>query len=569
MDPATYDLLQKVRASKTVYLKPTSSLRSDVVLRYYQSIGTYHLLKVPRMVLGDSMGLGKTCQVIAALCYIFDKNPKTPVIIFTTKSTLFQWASEFEKFTTNIRAVVVTGSQARRKKLYEKYFQGLKEGTGEVDILNPGVEASGPQVLVMGYDTLVRDWKQGAEVTKVGNKTSLSRGYLDAMTLDLKDLTLVCDEAAALKNPSSQRSETFKILSSRATRAWGLTATLLKNNLMEGFGIYRALVPDLFGTKTSFMDFYCHTRKIRRGMREVPIITGYKNLESFRQRIDPYFLGRQKQEVSKELPALITKEITFELTEAEHLKYKEALNGILELGDGTVKDYSETKAMTSLIYAQQVVDSLTLLKFKEGDTVLTPTLEEASLGDVSSKEAALLDLLTEDFDGEKVIVYTRFASHVPRLQALATKAGVKNVCITGSVKDKDREKAKKSFQEGDAQVIFITDAATEAVNLQKASAMIFFNSPWSWGQYMQGLGRMIRIGSPHSGVVAVHLVSKRPGGRHTIDHHVLKVLKSKKGLIEQVLGEGTVGALDFSSTTAGAEVGTKELLLQLKMDAAS
>lgn len=498
------------------------------------------------------MGLGKTLQAISALCYVLDKSPSAPTIILAPKSALYQWASEFEKFTVGITPVVVSGDRAKRKKAYAQYF-------GSKDLVIT------PRVLIMTYDTLVQDWTQGSEIVITGNKKTLTRGLLDGYTYEIKDLTVIADEASALKNNSSKRWKVVNLLAQRATRFWGMTATILKNNLMEGFCIFKIVHPDLFGTKTNFMDNYCITRRLRMGNREVPIVVGYKNLEGFRAKIDPYFLGRQKHEVSTELPTLITREHTFPLSTAEDLKYKEALEGILELGNGEVKDYSETAALTSLIYAQKVVDSLTLLKYEEGDTILGSGDFEKI--DVFSKEAALLDLLTGEYEGCQVVVYTKFESHVARLESLAAKAKIKTSKITGKVKDKDREKAKKDFQEGKVQVIFITDAASEAVNLQQAEAMIFYNSPWSWGQYLQVLGRMIRIGSPHSGVVAVHLVGTRANGKPTIDRHVLKLLSTKKTFIEQVLGVSTKGALDFQSEKSkngGSD--TKELIKEILRD---
>ena len=80
--------------------------------------------------------------------------------------------------------------------------------------------------------------------------------------------------------------------------------------------------------------------------------------------------------------------------------------------------------------------------------------------------------------------------------------------------------------------------------------MIFFDAPWSWGDYVQGIGRLIRIGSPHQHVVVYHLVAERPKGtrknkRKTIDHYTLGLLRGKRDLIDRVLGESAVGALDF------------------------
>jgi SNF2 family DNA or RNA helicase len=329
---------------------------------------------------------------------------------------------------------------------------------------------------------------------------------------------------------------------------------------MEGYGIYKVIRPDTFGTKSSFLNVYCITELQRvKGGGKVPIVVGYHNLDHFRQVIDPFFYGRAKQDVSTELPALTTREVICELSKVEDRKYKEALEGVLELGDGEVRDFTDTKQLTSLIYLQEVCNSLALLKFDDGG--FGPSFEGRS-----AKEAALVDLLTEEFDGEKVIIYTRFASHIPRIQTILAKEGIKSVAISGSMGDKDRKKSQDAFQDlkGKVKVIIITDAGSEAINLQAASAMILFDSPWSWGRYVQLLGRMIRIGSPHQNVLAIHLITRRPGlsGKkaETIDSKVVQKLRKKKGLIDQVIGEAAIGALKFDRS----EGDIKDLLHSLR-----
>jgi hypothetical protein len=154
------------------------------------------------------------------------------------------------------------------------------------------------------------------------------------------------------------------------------------------------------------------------------------------------------------------------------------------MGDGDLKDYQDTKDLTALIYCQQVVNSLALLKFKDGDEVDDLTFEGKS-----AKESALIDLLTEEYADEKVIVYTRFEKHVGRIQELLAKERIKSVRITGAEGDKARKKSQDTFQDMNSpvKVVLITDAASEAINLQAAQAMVFFDSPWSWGTYVQCL----------------------------------------------------------------------------------
>jgi len=579
-----YELLKRVRESKTVSLKPTPMLRSEIVgldgelqpfrLRYYQVQAIFHLLSMKRMVLGDSAGSGKTVCGIASLCYTWEKEPNNKVMILVPKSALRQWGAEIERFATGIKIFLVEGKLPERKKIYEAF-----------------AAYSGDQktVLIMNYALLIRDWNELRSNSLIVNKTEksqnnlgvdsstpkspLSPGLLNKITKGIPNLSVIFDEASAFKSDRTKTWQVCRELSDRANRCYGLTATLLKNNLIEGFSIYKCIYPDVFSTKTDFMNTYCVTRlQPVRGGRKIPIIVGYKNLQLFRERIDPFFLGRPKHLISDELPKLITKEVLVQLSSAENAKYEEALTGVLSLGDGEVKDYEEHKRFVSLIYCQLAVNSLSLLRYKEGDIIDLDLIQEeqTEVEAVSSKEQALLDLLTDEFEDEKVIVYTRFASLIPRLQAMCTKAGIENVAITGKVVDTKsnpaRQKAMGAFQDlkSKVRIIFISDAGSEAINLQAASAMVFFDAPWSWGNYVQLLGRPIRIGSPHQHVVAVHLVAERPGTRakerKTIDRYTLEILQRKKNLIDKVLGESAVGALNFESEGSF----TRELMKSLR-----
>lgn len=568
----THAKLKEIRQSKTITLRATPMLKTEIVvngetvpfrLRYYQTIGIYHLLTMKRFILGDGTGLGKTIQVLAALAYMWGKEHENKVIVVTPKSALWQWAGEIEKFTNNIRPIVAAGTLEERTRAYEDFVRSP---------VGPDAEKV---VLLVNYTILVRDWDFGGFQPlkpdgKPDPKAPVVPGLLDKLTSQVKNLTVVFDEATAFKNTKTKTWQVCRFLSDRSHRCYGLTATLLKNNLMEGFAIYKVIQPSIFTTKTNFMDTFCVVKlQSVAGGRKIPIVVNYKNLAQFRERIDPFFLGRPKHTVSTELPRLVTKEIQCELSKAEETKYEEALSGILTLGDGEIKDYSETKAMASLIYCQEIVNSLTLLRFSEGDEVSEFALDDdPHKVSQSAKETTLLDLLTGELEDERVIVYSRFEKFVTRLTQVLKDAKIKSVRITGKENDKARREAQRVFQDtsSNTRIIFITDAGSEAINLQAASAMVFMDAPYSYGNYVQLLGRPVRIGSVHDMVAVYHLIAVRSGStakqRRTIDHHVLELLRGKKNLVDEVLGEAAVGALDFEKERSAA----KELLRRMKND---
>lgn len=463
-----------------------------LIIRPYQAQGILHLIACPRFLLGDDTGLGKTLEVIAAYSFICDKTPDLKMVVMTTKSAAPQWQDELEKFTTGIQTFLCQGSASYRARVRSEFEQ-----------------AAGPAVLIMGYRSAVQDFNDMQEWM----------GHV-----------LVFDEATAFKNPKTQVHQVCRYLGSRAAKVWALTATLIKNHLLEGYGIYQVVSPTIFGPNyNKFMFYFCivEMRAIPRSSRKIPVVVGYlpERIQEFRDHINAFYLGRPKHEVAMELPSLTTKVIEVKLTPAQESKYNEALKGLLEVGDAKPDGQTETRdvsPLTAITYCQQICNHLQLLDC-EGP---------------SEKLNALIDLLTDgEFEDEKVIIFTRFKKMVNLIMPALKTAKVKAVKITGDESGDERRKAMRAFQDPDdaTRVVCITMAGSDAINLQAAKAIIFYDTPWSAGDFLQILGRMIRIGSEHDKVYAIHLVAR--GKKRTVDNRIMEVLSSKMHLVEAVLGQ--------------------------------
>lgn len=426
-----------------------------------------------------------TVETIGTLTYLWDKDPNLKALVLTRKSAVRQWSEEFRKFTEGVTVITCTGSPKTRLAAIEA-----------------AQNTEGPVALVMGHRSAVQDF------------THLQ---------DLQWGVLAIDEAVVIKNPASQIHQVCKHLANQSQRVWGMTATLIKNNLVEGYGIFKVIYPPLFTHSPSgFIQDYCVTQMqpIGRG-RKVPVIVGYKksDIERFRLKIDPYYLGRPKHAVAKELPVLTSRRIKVGMSATQHLKYQEALSGLLEVDS----EEKEVTKLTAVIYCQEIVNHPMLIGC-EGE---------------SEKLNELVDIVSEgDLSGEKVIVFTRFEKMVTLGVAALTKAGVKSVRITGKENEVERKANQDLFQDpnSDTRVIWITTAGSDAINLQTAKAIIFYDTPFSAGDYIQILGRMIRIGSVHDRVYALHLVCES-----TIDERVMDIMDRKMTLLESVLGQRIKG----------------------------
>lgn len=498
---AKLDRLLKIREQKDISIRTTPLLRKTVVLpngkevplklRYYQVQMILHLMAMSRFVVGDDMGLGKTLESIAGLCYVFEKEPEGKALVLTKKSAVRQWVDEFKRFTEGITVIVSKGSPKQR-------------AAARVEFL----ATKGPAVLIMGHRGAVQDF---------------------ADLQDVKWTVFVLDEATVVKSPSTQMHQVCRHLSMQSKRAWGLTGTLIKNNLIEGYGIFRVIEPELFKlTLASFIDNYCQTQLINVGRgRKIKQVVGYRraDIETFRMKIEPHYLGRPKHQVATELPVLTTRRVRVGMSPIQSTKYQEALAGLLEIGTGEEKEVTKLTAVT---YCQEIVNHPELIGI-QGD---------------SEKLDELVEMLTEgDLAGEKVIVFTRFEKMVGIGIDALEKKGVKCVRITGKENEDERKAAQDTFQnlESGIQVVWITTAGSDAINLQMAKAIVFYDTPFSAGDYLQTLGRMLRIGSVHDRVLAIHLVCE-----DSVDERVMDIVDDKMSLLEAVLGKRIKGEDDVA-----------------------
>jgi SNF2 family DNA or RNA helicase len=161
----------------------------------------------------------------------------------------------------------------------------------------------------------------------------------------------------------------------------------------------------------------------------------------------------------------------------------------------------------------------------------------------SSKEEEFRRLISDEFTQEKIIVFTRFKRGIPNLEVICERCNIQYTKITGDITSvAERDRARHRFMEDPTcRIIFITTAGSASLNLQAAGVIIFYDTPWSYGDLVQTIGRAQRIGSIQEHVVLLHLANKG-----TIDMRVLNRVADKKELSDEVLGDTAMGALDFT-----------------------
>lgn len=166
-------------------------------LRPFQKEAHDRIIDRNTMLLALPMGTGKTVTSLAAIETLMDSGVITePGIILAGASLKYQWESEIKKF-TNSRSVVVSGTPAQRRKIYEDFWNW---------------DTTGIDYLIVTYETMSNDANYFAQ---------LPRGFV------------IADEVVALKGFRAKRTQRAKKLFRKTPVKIGLSGTPIENGKPE------------------------------------------------------------------------------------------------------------------------------------------------------------------------------------------------------------------------------------------------------------------------------------------------------------------------------------------------
>ena len=248
-------------------------------------------------ILADEMGLGKTVQTLAFLLSQKDKKS----IVITPTSLIFNWKSEFEKFTPDIKLGIAYGTKANRHKILENYKDY--------------------DVILTSYGTYKNDMEKYE---------------------DLEFDYCIIDEAQNIKNPDSIITKAIKTVNARVKFA--LTGTPVENNLMELWSIFDFVMPGYLYNKHKFEKIFANNEK---------------NYSQLKNLIKPFMLRRTKKEVIDELPEKIEQKFYVELEKEHKRAYRSFVNlikrRILENNEDNMTVFSYLTKLRQLSIAPEVI----------------------------------------------------------------------------------------------------------------------------------------------------------------------------------------------------------------------
>ena len=339
-------------------------------------------------------------------------------------------------------------------------------------------------------------------------------------------VALIIDEAHKLQDKQSKFYQTMIQVRSVCSVFWLLTATPLLNGLDSLYYIVDFAVPGFLGKKYKFDDRYTiwHLKDqyVKGGTkRKIKVLDGYKNLDELNSRLKEIMIVRQKKYDLKF--ACIDKDMTDE----ENRVYEKVSSGILSYGDD---ERNFSRRMHDL---QRFID-----RAYDSDEDIKKLVKDVNVSGYSTKESTLVDTLHKCLDrGYSTIIYCDYKETIERLhKVLKSKRvdlGLGRIFeITGSIDIKTRESVEERI--GQRDVILITSAGTESINLQKCNCIIFYDIPFSVKQTIQAVGRICRRDSQYKYQYCIFITMKG-----TIDEYKYRLFHNHLNLVQQSVGAGT------------------------------
>lgn len=486
--------------------------RCGIILRRHQRVGASWMYLAGQGLLSDTMGSGKTAQVIAVLAMCRQSGElglhNRAVVVCKAAAIHDPWGDELRRLAPGLSVFVADGDRDSR---------------------------------IAGY---MGNW----EVVVVSDRTfSPARGAKKSRDGDVEYLTqfpvgmLFFDDIDPMRNYTTETSYAINRLAGECTRVFGLHGTPLQKRITE---LWSFLQPvggrAALGPVSRVRQRYVTQRKIyitvpdkndpmgrRRVRRPVMVDNGLtdnkERIAEFQRAIAPLVLRRTAEDLDADtaMPAVQPNPVWLDLSARQRARYEDLRRGVLTRLTAAGEEVSYTEAAASFTRGWQICSGLAALDEGEGS-------------DVSVKLDWVVDALTHDLADEKAVVFIYFKPNVAALSARLRDEGIEHVKFWSSETDKTVRHARLvRFREDPAcRVLIGTTTIEQSLNLQSARHIIAVDTVLNPARMAQIVGRVRRQGSPFGTVYFHHLLA-----RNTQEDGYLPLLRREQAMADAVWGE--------------------------------
>lgn len=459
------------------YQKNQCSKCEEFRLFEFQVIGARHIEQAIKSGwkgagIFDDMGLGKTVQSLAYLKF----HPEAFPVLQVVKSAIkFNWFAE------NIRW------------LGPEYFSCIIE------------TAKDP--IIKGFKIYIIS---SAMMNKFPKEKLIEAGIK----------TIIVDEVQHFSNPDSGRTQELRKFASDANiKVLAASGTPWKNRGSEFFPVLNMIAPTVFNNHMAFLRDWVKFYVDERGVRKQG---GIRNPEKFREKIAPFVIRREYNEVMTEVPDINRNKLHVRLEGMNAITYNNEVSDFVKWYNGYVLEGREDE-----------IDGLEML------AKINRMRHITALAKIPATEA-FVEQFVEETDRKLVV----FVHHIDVGEILYTN--IKNaydnkdynipvVKFSGSMNAQEKSNVADFFNKQERCIMIAsTQAAGEGVNLQTCSDAIMHERQWNPANEDQAApGRFRRIGQK-AAIINITFVE----AQDTVDEHMDGTVGGKRREIHEVMNKG-------------------------------
>jgi SWI/SNF-related matrix-associated actin-dependent regulator 1 of chromatin subfamily A len=315
------------------------------------------------------------------------------------------------------------------------------------------------------------------------------------------DLAIV-DEAHYVSNNTAQRTRLLNDVLEKIPKVWLLTGTPMTSRPINYFNLLKIVDSPLTLNWQTYVRRYCKGFQFKVGNRKVWNTSGASNLDELREQTKSYVLRRMKNDIL-DLPEKIVTPIFVELSSK---MYDEEMDDFTRISNDNKDKETISVTLNRLMKVRQLIS---YEKIPYTCEIIDRCLEQ----------------------GKKVIILTNFTM---TLDMLHEKYKKNSVTLDGRMSKDKRQDAVDKFQNEKKYQIFIGNikAAGVGITLTAAEVVIMNDLSFVPADHSQGEDRAYRYGQKNSVLVYY------PIFENTIEKVIYNILQKKKGVIDQVMGDG-------------------------------
>jgi SNF2 family DNA or RNA helicase len=467
----------------------------------FQHISVEFISKAQNGLIADKVGLGKTLSGFCSAYRLKKDGVVKKCLIIAPSSIKVKWARDIKKFLGEECCVLEGGVEIRKKK----WIEWQNDETSFFCITS--------------YDTLKKDILVH---TTGGGYTFNESSYFSEYTT--QDYCIIMDEVQKIRNARTARGHCCRELSKfhHCKSRIGLSATYVETGLEDLFGVMLVIDENVFGSNLYAFETTFIERDFMGKIRD------YKNVAAAAEKMKYVSVRRNKEMVKDQLNAFLPKvnenTLWIELSKQQKRISNEIIAKCVKMFHDMEKQdkINATSAMTEIGYLRQVALSAEMID---------PECKE------SAKIDALLDMLPEIVEDNKVLIFCFFTKFIDIMERELKKAGIKCLAMHGGRvegKEKNRQKIVDQFSSSkDINVLLTSDILKEGIDVPAASYVINTDTLWNPAGMIQRCGRIDRLNQTAPNLYTINL-----WGEGSIEAQMYEIIYKRQELADQIIDGG-------------------------------